>query len=138
MRIAKGTKSWLAFIVCLLGLCSTGCSLIGLGIGAAVPRWKRDVGTSYVETYPESRVAVYTAEDLPPVVGWYERTIKVDSGSYLVLETDDGRRTIPYVKAQRVDLRSGSHWDEGLAIGLVPDIAALIVAGWAITRLGYH
>ena len=124
MRTAADPRWFGLFILTTAVSCSAGChSALGAAIGAAIPRWDRDVSTSEMESEKGLRVEVHT-RDPESALGAYGGTY---DGRLLVV-TDDDVRAIPLHEVRRVDVRVGSYWATGLLVGLVHDIIFTFVA----------
>jgi len=114
-------------VVCAL-LLTTGCSLFGMAIGAAVPRYSSEfvpaVGNDvHVET--ENGDA-------------FSGKLVVSDPSHVVVFSDGVRRDVERWQIDTVAKRVGSEWKTGLHVGLALDVvcivgalAALLVAGAA-------
>jgi len=144
MRIAAAPERWLAFFILVCGVCSTGCTLIGLGIGAAVPRWERDVPPENIESYRVEGKPLDVDVQLRPGVsatahvhGSFAGAKLVDLGEMaspagvvhgvrLVVATDEGERRIKFQDVQRLDVRRGSHWLTGLKVGVAVEVTLLV------------
>lgn len=158
MRTAVAPQRWLVLAILASGAFgSTGCTLLGLGLGAAVPRWK---------SAPAGEVGVYADEGddvdvqlrAGSVSGSYSGMIAKGSspnstaiyvsnpgtvvvpGQWpaLVLITDKGERRIQLPDAQRVDVRKGSHWDVGLGVGVALDVIVAMTVGILVLGVGGH
>lgn len=134
MRIAVDRpQRWPALLILVCASCSTGCVFgpIGLGIGAAVPRWEREVSPEKLQSYPaglDLDVALRpgaSADGTGHLTGLYGSV----SNSGLVVQTGRQMRTIPLQDVQGVDVRAGSYWAAGLVVGIVIDavLTALVV-----------
>jgi hypothetical protein len=105
-----------------------GCTAIGAGIGAAVPRYER-VEPPYDASLKEGASLHLTpkpaAADAEPIAGDY---VGADDGE-LTLKTANDDRTIPAADIGEVKKRSGSQWFIGFWIGLLVDltVATLVV-----------
>jgi hypothetical protein len=159
MRIGVAPERWLAIFMVACALCCTGCSLIGLGIGAASPRWERNVPPEEIESYrvegkpPDVDVQLGTPAHPEPwwVAGSFVR-LSADgktrpssnsTGTFtyeyeprtLVVATDANEWGIPLQDIERVDVRRGSYWATGLGVGFALDVAAALVTAVLIGTL---
>ena len=124
----------LAFLLVAAASCSTGCSLIGLGVGAAVPRWEHDVSPEKIASYQDGTEPVRLDVKVAPEVAqtysvptatraWYSG----NKGLVVTVATPNGERAIPFRELEHVDVKVGSWWAQGLEAGLVFDLVALFV-----------
>jgi hypothetical protein len=131
-----------AGLVALAAMC-TGCGAIGLGLGAATPR--------YVTSEEETVIVSTSGAASSPNAGEYVRVWDhrasagpdVAEGRYGGVRdgvsTEAGQRAIPLDEVQEISLRRqarvrrGTYWAKGLAIGVAIDstltLAALIFVG---------
>ena len=99
------------------------CSLIGLGIGSASPKYER-VETPYESLAEGSEVRVVRvvredrARETSPVDGVYRGA----HAGYLFVDTEWGGRALDERQVVEVDRRTGSHWAEGLVAGIALDV----------------
>jgi len=118
---ASTPSRWLAL---LLLVCSsfgcTGCSLIGLGIGSAIPKWEDDVAPKSLE---------WNGKGEKPVVEVRADDEGREGPPGLVVTTAGGERRIPLPDVQRVDVHTGSYWAEGLGVGAAIDLTVAILLG---------
>lgn len=124
----------LLLVVCGLSCC-TGCTLLGPFVGGAVPSWEHGVPPDDIAAYKEKGEPLDVHVVLDPEPGIAPQRDPID-GSYvaqtatdLIVSAEGGRRVIPLVGVRRVDVRTGSYWLAGLALGFLADVvtAALIV-----------
>lgn len=120
--------SWRRFMI-LVVLAETfrGCTFVGLGVGAAIPR-SRDVPKdewaslgyrSHVELEVEGQV-------------YGGRFRQIWEGRVFV-ETSQGVQSFSLERIDEVETRTGTYWATGLVIGLLVDalLAAVIVDGFS-------
>jgi hypothetical protein len=114
-----------------------GCLLIGLGIGAAVPRYQEKWYTAAAnpEELPKGRGVEVTA-----ITGLGQEQIDgslegVKDGK-LVVDSGYGTRTIPLDHVMTIRLRDGSYWATGLIMGAVVDAVVVVLAVSALSSLG--
>ena len=133
----------MAMLLVLLALAPglSGCSLIGLGIGATVTTYKT-VQPPYEGSLAhgdEVRVLIAPPTPTPdkPSVTRFPRSY---DGMYVGVRDDAmvlgvrRPRAIPLRDVQKIELVTGSHWRAGLGVGLILDAVAAIVVGHMIAR----
>ena len=130
----RGTR--LAFLLAA-SFALEGCSLIGLGIGAATPRYQElpRRAAANADELPKGEVVEITA-----VTGLGQEQIDgsvegVRDGKLLV-DSGYGTRTIPLDHVMTVRVREGSYWAAGLAAGAVIDAVVLPCVVVGLSRLG--
>jgi hypothetical protein len=128
---------------CAIGLPSLGCTILGAGIGATIPRM------SDVET-PAQIESVPRGSDVRVV---YFRPIDDRGGGRMQLEgtyrgTEDGRAVIERgdksflvplyrIEDTRARLRTGSYATEGALAGAAVDVTLLVISVWYVARGGF-
>lgn len=100
-RMDLGRRALALFALVMLLDTASGCTLVGLGIGAAVPR--------YEPGSPAEGDRIRVGE----VEGRYEGV----RGDDLVVTTDGGPRRIAKREAGAVEVAKGSSWKTGLVVG---------------------
>lgn len=112
-----------------------GCSLIGAGIGSAVPRYETVDARRRVELGEDLRVVLlrpHRADDLMPRDGGGHvdgRYAGIHDG--VLSLTVDGQaepREIPLTDVAELRVRQGSYWTTGLVIGGAVDATFIVVA----------
>lgn len=102
----------------------SGCTLVGLGIGASTPSYEQ-VPPPYASIEPGRDVRLTTtpvrSEEPWPPPHVYGRFRSADEGA-VVLED----RTIPRRDVERVDVRTGTYWKTGLLVGACFDVTLAI------------
>lgn len=118
---------------------STGCGLIGMGVGSAVPRSETIVVTSETplpEIGERVRVHVTRAGGSDEwIAGRYDG---VREGAFIV-SNSSGEHAIVIGSIREIEKRRGSYWGTGLAIGVVIDVivtGALVAAAVDLSRGG--
>jgi len=111
----------------LLTACSlgcTGCSLIGLGIGSAVPRYEPTPASS-VDELPVGTQLQIKMEDGSRFTG----TVQSQSDPFVVRDLDTGKtRRVDPAEVWVAEKKVGSQWDKGLFIGGAIDIVVVVLA----------
>ena len=109
-----------------------------------MPRWERDVPPDEIASYAEEGKPLHVEVELREasagqVVGSYVRMIAKDvsaSGEWaLVVTTNEGERKLARRDVERVDVRTGSHWATGLAVGAAIDGTLLVLGGLLLLAL---
>jgi hypothetical protein len=121
----------LAITALALALSTTGCSLVGAGIGAAIPKYAN-------------------VTDLQPCVGQTTR-LEGASGEVLasgklegyengnvLVQDGDQRIQIPLEKVAKAKRQIGTYWELGGAIGLALDVTAAIVGAGILLSTTSH
>jgi hypothetical protein len=112
---------------------SLGCgTVIGTLVGSRYPDYK-EVPLSQLESMAAGTEVRVTTWDGATTTGALQDVDPV------TLATDDSSspRRINPQKVSSVERRDGTHWDEGLAIGLAVD-ATLVLVGLAVVAATFH
>jgi hypothetical protein len=119
-----------------------GCTLVGAGIGSAVPRYERTTNrTRPIDLGEEIRVVLLrspSASDILPRDGGGHvdgRYAGIHEG--LLAVTIDGRvepREIPLTDVDEVRVRDGSYWLTGLIVGGSVDATLIVLAAVAASQ----
>jgi hypothetical protein len=146
MRTAVAPERWLVVLVLVCAPCATGCGLIGLGLGAAVPTWEEvPPDAVWANTHVGGAIDVHlragaaTREGAESVSGSYggQEDVPMNTAEApmpragrLLVSTGGTTRRIPFEDISRVDFRSGSYWSTGLTLGVAIDavVATMLVA----------
>jgi hypothetical protein len=117
MRIAT------AILTLVLGVIVSGCSLIGLGIGAAVPKYSERVDP---RTLPAGARVLVTEVGLVETNGTFVSASNANArNADVTIDADQKRITI----RGEVRRRDGTYWEDGLTVGVVIDFALLVAGG---------
>jgi hypothetical protein len=117
-----------AGLVALLAT-SSGCSAIGLGIGAATTRPEQVIVTPTGPLpedvrYEKVRVG-YRADDRKDE--WIEGRYQGVRDGTLISSNDTGEHAIPLTSVREVRVKGGSYWATGLIVGAVIDVALVVI-----------
>jgi len=114
-----------------------GCSLIGMGIGAAVPRYQ---DMPYRATTTPDELPMGRDVEVTAVTGLGQEQIDgaIDSvhDGKLVVDSGYGPRTISLDHVRTIRLRDGSYWATGLVMGAVVDAVVLACIVTGLSSLG--
>jgi hypothetical protein len=136
--LARAPSASLGIIA--LALAASGCSLIGLSIGAATPAYDKPTTLSHLENN-RSAEPPEPGPDLRVVARDHAEDVTVD-GAYasqtvdtLRLKTKRGYAIVRNDAIRGIDERSGSRWATGLLIGGAIDLALVILFAAAAPSL---
>lgn len=110
------------------GLLSSGCTLVGLGLGAATPAYEMPVTLSELEARSatgastEVRVSVRGGGALSASQGIYAGQV----GDLVSVTSARGTTFLRIDDVERIEERTGSRWATGLAIGGAIDLALIL------------
>ena len=133
MLNARRPRSPLVPFVLAVGLAgaSMGCTLAGLGIGSAVPRWQE---TTPADVRPGEDVRVASGsvpcdqvpENTSCGTQWTRGRLldTRERDRELVLDTEDGARTFAGPRA--IEVTRGSQWARGLLVGAALDLFVVV------------
>jgi len=125
-----------------VSFCSLGCTLIGMGVGAAIPRASETETPMQVEAVPpgsDVTVVYYRPVDergggYMQVAGTYRGT---DDGKAIV-EHGDKSYLIPVSRIQETRARpyTSNYWREGAIAGGIIDLSVVAYVVWMGTQTG--
>lgn len=104
----------------------SGCGLVGLGIGAAIPKYERVRADSPLDR--GTRVELRTA----PHGEWTKARYESSGERALTIDTDDGWRDVPLEEVKEMRIQRGTYWLPGMLFGGLLDIA--VIGAIATTR----
>lgn len=118
----------------VLSLAASGCSLVGLGIGASTPKWE----TRHLQADGSLDVSHVADGDTVEVIrrdaGIVDGRFRGLSGDVVHVERSDGYDlTIMKRDFDRIRYERGSYWAAGLVIGLAADL--LVGSAIAVSQL---
>jgi hypothetical protein len=134
-RLVMSLRGWVAICVSLSLSLSTGCTLVGAGVGAAVDAnvpgpYDTRPGSAYVRFKPKDRVMVWLGNG-KRVEGRYLGVIgptRSDPETYLIIDADSKPELVraSEVKTLGVEV-SGRGWLYGGLIGLAVDVTLVVL-----------
>lgn len=137
-------RAWLA-LVTSLSLATSGCTLVGAGVGAAVDAaipgpYDTRPPEQHVRFAPKERIMVWRANGTRVAgryVGAFGPTAR-DPETYLIVDAGERPAIIPVsdVKALGVE-RSGKGWVYGVLIGLAIDVTLVVAAVIAVNNMDF-
>ncbi len=117
------------FALVVVSFVASGCTVLGAGIGSAIPRYESVDGAN---VGARLRVEADNGQE-------FEGTVTSTRGHSLVLATPEGSYELPFEHLRR---RIGSYADKGAEIGGVIDavciIASVITIGVAVGTSAHH
>ncbi len=118
---SEGMKHGALLLMLLATWLLSGCTFIGLGVGAATPRY---VPTETVSVGDDVRVDTGSTEVSGDVIGTSPSSVGIASGGRVI---DVPRKTI-----KTIERRSGTNWLMGLGIGFAIDATLATAVGIAV------
>jgi hypothetical protein len=106
--------------IVLLAAASQGCSVVGLGVGAAIPRYEDLRPATFEHVSPGDELRV-TTEDGRTSEGKFVGA----STERAILSTDKGTRTLENAHVAGVERRIGSQAGAGFGLGFVLDVTMI-------------
>ncbi len=104
----------------------SGCTFVGLGVGAATPRY---VPTETVSAGDDVRVDTGSAEVTGDVVATNPSGLAIATGERVI--------EVPHKTTKAIKRRSGTNWFTGLAIGFAIDVTVTIVSMSAAAAVAF-
>jgi len=121
----------LAVIACCLG-CS-GCTLVGMGIGATVPRYEPMSTPSSVEDCPAGTKVSMKMVDGTSIDG----TVVSQPYPLVVRDYDTGKSTtVDTPNVQVAERKVGTWWGTGALVGATVDVAVILIGAMALSTRG--